>query len=316
MTWRRCLVVLIVAIAGLAAVGVGGAAAFGGWQPRTVAVAGTVATPTTYSLAQLEALPQTSFPVTRWTWFGERTVTDQGVALETLVNDAQPTLPNAKNAQLRVTVTVAGAFGRSVTFALGELDPNFGNHPAYLALEQGGQPLDEPQLVVPGDTAPVRTVWDVNRITVGVQNPTPTTPPAAGDLTIEAGPRTVTLTAAQLAALPSETLDVTFEAGTAVQTHTETGPTLQTVLEAAHVRTDLNTWVAAVGSDGYVATVTPAEAWVGGRPVLISLTEDGVPQTQPRLVTDGDVKGGRYDSGVVDLEVGEGAAGPGFMWDW
>ena len=68
-----------------------------------------------------------------------------------------------------------------------------------------------------------------------------------------------------------------------------------------------STWVAAVGSDGYVATVTPAEAWPGGRPLLISLSEDGTPLSAPRLVTDGDIKGGRYVSGVYDLVVGQGA---------
>lgn len=77
---------------------------------------------------------------------------------------------------------------------------------------------------------------------------------------------------------------------------------------AAHIRADLNTWVAAVGSDGYVATVTPAEARVGARPLLISLNEDGMVLAQPRLVTDGDVKGGRYVSGVVDLVIGRGLA--------
>jgi hypothetical protein len=91
------------------------------------------------------------------------------------------------------------------------------------------------------------------------------------------------------------------------QVSTETGPVLAEVLRAAHVRTDLNTWVAAVGSDGYVATVTPAEAWPGGRPLLTSLIEDGVPLSAPRLVTDGDIKGGRYVSGVYDLVVGQGA---------
>jgi len=84
------------------------------------------------------------------------------------------------------------------------------------------------------------------------------------------------------------------------------------VLRAAHIRSGLGTWVAAVGSDGYVATVTPAEAWVGGRP-LISLNEDGTPLAQPRLVTGGDVKGGRYVSGVVDLVVGQGPF-PGWPW--
>jgi hypothetical protein len=77
--------------------------------------------------------------------------------------------------------------------------------------------------------------------------------------------------------------------------------------EAAHVVPGLNTWVAAVGDDGYVATVTPAEALVGARPLLISLAENGTALAEPRLVTDGDVKGGRYVSGVYDLVVGQGA---------
>ena len=50
-----------------------------------------------------------------------------------------------------------------------------------------------------------------------------------------------------------------------------------------------------------------AEAWPGGRPLLISLTEDAIPLSAPRLVTDGDIKGGRYVSGVFDLVVGQGA---------
>jgi len=39
--------------------------------------------------------------------------------------------------------------------------------------------------------------------------------------------------------------------------------------------------------------------------VLIAL--DGIPLSAPRLVTDGDIKGGRYVSGVFDLVVGQGA---------
>jgi hypothetical protein len=81
------------------------------------------------------------------------------------------------------------------------------------------------------------------------------------------------------------------------------------VLWAAHIRGGLDTWVAAVGSDGYVATVTPAEAVVGGKQLLISLNEDGVAQAQPRLVVSGDVKGGRYVSGVDNVVVGGGLGG-------
>src|SRR5262249_51972871 len=131
-----------------------------------------------------------------------------------------------------------------------------------------------------------------------------------GSLTILSRGVARVLSASTLASLPAHTLQVSFLAGTTSQTHTEIGPTLQAVLRAAHVRSDLNTWVAGVGSDGYVAVVTPAEAWIGGRPLLVSLNEAGVALSQPRLVVDGDVKGGRYVSDVDDLAVGEGLLGP------
>jgi hypothetical protein len=279
-----------------------------------VAVGGAVATPATYSETQLGALPQTTFTVTEHQLWRTRTHSDTGVSVEDLVNAAAPTLPSAKNAFLRATVTVAGEFGRSVTLALGELDPGFGNHPAYLALTQDGHPLDAPELVVPGDRFGLRSVEDVSRITVGVQSPAPTTPPSAGALTISAGGHTRVLSAAQLAALPSETLQVTFQAGTTPQTHTEIGPSLGVVLRAAHLLSGLNTWVAGVGDDGYVAVVTPAEQWVGNRPLQISLNEDGTALAEPRLVVDGDVKGGRYVSGLVDLVVGNALSAHGPWW--
>ena len=63
-----------------------------------------------------------------------------------------------------------------------------------------------------------------------------------------------------------------------------------------------------MGDDNYTAAVTPAEQFAGGRPLQLSLNEDGVALAQPRLVTDGDVKGGRYVSGVVDIYRGTGPA--------
>jgi hypothetical protein len=269
--------------------------------PSEVAVGGAVAAPSSYALAQLAALPQTTFTVDG-PW--GRSVSETGVALESLVEQAGPDLPAVKNALLRVTITVAGRGGRSVTFALGELDSFFGDHPAYLALSINGRRLHAAELVVPGDRLPLRTIRAVRKITVAVENPVPSTPPATGDLTVQDGPFTKVLTAAQLAALPAETLQVTFQAGTATQTDTEIGPTLQAVLSLAGIHAGPDTWVAAVGSDGYVATVTPAEAFLDPRPLLISLNENGQPLTQPRLVTDGDVKGGRYVSGVDNLVVG------------
>jgi hypothetical protein len=273
-----------------------------------VVVGGAVTTPATYTRADLLALPQTTVQTTRQTIFGPVSYADEGVSLQALVNLAHPVLPaGPKNPTLRVTINVAGKLAESVTVALGELDPNFGNHPAVVVLNRNGSiiPLG-PQLVIPGDATDGRTVRAVTKITVGVQNPSTTVPAHPGDLTVTNGSRTSMLSASQLAALPAQTRTVSFLAGTSSQTHSEHGPTLAAVLLAARIPTNRNTWVAAAASDGYVATVTPGEAVFGGRPLLMSLVEDAVPQTQPRLVVDGDVKGGRYVSGVTKLVVGQG----------
>jgi hypothetical protein len=276
-----------------------------------LSVNGEVTSPSAYTIAQLAALPQTTVTVS----VGGRQFTDTGVLLETLVADAGPaypaSLPNTKNELLRVTATVYGAGHRAVTFAVGELDPGFGDHPALLALTQNGRPIARgPELVVPGDRAPIRFVPDAWRVTVGIATApaTDTDPPAGSPVEVIDGHHVVTLSAALLAKLPAETLTVSFEGPTGVQTHTEVGPSLLEVLAAARVWPTLNTWVAAVGDDNYVATVTPAEQFVGGRPLQLSLSEDGVVLAQPRLVTDGDIKGGRYVSDIVDIYVGNGPA--------
>ena len=291
----------------------GAAPAFAG-QARTVptvSVSGEVTTPAAYTPAQLAALPQTTVTLNE----GRQSATDTGVLLETLVTDAGPAYPaglvNAKNELLRVTATVRGSGHRAVTFAVGELDPNFGNHPALLALTENGHPIaGGPELIVPGDTIPLRDVRHVSSVTVGIATApaTDTTPPPANPVEVIDGPRHLTLSAALLARLPARTLTVSFQGPSGLQTHTETGPPLLEVLGLAGVFPTLNTWVAAVGDDNYAATVTPAEQLVGGRPLLVSLNEDGVVLSQPRLVTDGDVKGGRYVSGVVDLYAGTGPA--------
>jgi hypothetical protein len=315
--------VAIAVTAGLIALGsAAGVASAAPYQP-TVAVGGAVASPATYTRSELAALPQTTFDVTVPTRRGPRTVADEGVSLETVVNDSAPEeSPTAKNSLLTVIVAVRGRFGAQRTFALGELDPSFGNHPAYLVLEQAGVPLPEPELVVPGDSNGARTVPDVSQIGVAIENPAVTVPPEVGALEVQDGSYTTVLSPAELASLPERTLSVTFIAGSGSETKTETGPTLDEVLRAAHIRPDLNTWVAGVGSDDYVATVTPAEAWVGGRPLLVSLAEDGQsflsmsPPEGPRLVADGDVKGGRDDSGMDDLVVGDTQPSYGSPWRW
>src|ERR1700689_4764353 len=264
--WTRASVTaaVTVAAAGMALAGVS-VPALANTGPRPVlSVGGEVTSPTTYTISQLAALPQTTVTVT----VGGRQVTDTGV--------------------LRDTVTVRGAGHREVTFAVGELDPFFGDHPALLALTQNGRPVAfGPELVVPGDWAPIRFVPGVSQLTVGIATaPAPdTTPPDGSPVVVIDGHHEVTLSAALLARLPAETLTVSFGGPSGEQTHTEVGPPLLEVLAAAGVVPTLNTWVAAVGDDNYVATVTPAEQFVGGRPLQLSLSEDGVVLAQPRLVT-------------------------------
>ncbi len=278
---------------------------------RGLAVTGAVNTPTTYSAAQLAALPQSTVTVK----LGSHQFTDTGVLLETLVTAASPAYPssllNTKNQLLRVTATVRGTAHTQVTFAVGELDTNFGNHPALLALTQDGKPIQGgPQLVVPDDRAPLRFVSGVTEVVVGIATaPATTTAPAPGrPVVLFNGKRQVTLGAALLNRLPRENLSVTFQGPGGSQSHSEVGPPLLETLLLAGIAPTFDTWVAAVGSDNYVATVTPAEQLVGGRQLQLSLKEDAATLAQPRLVTGGDVKGGRYVSGVVDIYAGTGPA--------
>lgn len=245
---------------------------------RTVDVTGAVGDPAGYAPAQLA-----------------------GASLYDVVERAAPRLPAGKNTGLRVTVRVTGRQGRSSTFALGELDPGFGNHRAVFSAWGG-----KVTLRVPGDRLPSRTVPDVQAVQVAV-SATGVTAVPAGAVRIIAPHREVTLPAWLLAHLPARTVEVSFEAGTAPQTHTETGPALSAALLAAGVWPAGGMPVVAVGGDGYGAAVTLDEDYVGGRPLLLSTMEDGVALAQPRLVPVGDVKGGRYVSDVVTLAA-DGAA--------
>src|ERR1700689_5124716 len=247
--WTRASVTAAVTVgaAGMALAGVSVPALANAGPRPALSVGGEVTSPATYTISQLAALPQTTVTVT----VGGRQFTDTGVLLETLVADAGPAYPasllNTKNELLRVTATVYGAGHRAVTFAVGELDPGFGDHPALLALTQNGRPIARgPELVVPGDRAPIRFVPEAWRVTVGIATApaTDTNPPAASPVEVIDGPREVTLSAALLARLPAETLTVSFAGPTGVQTHTEVGPPLLEGLAPAGVPPTLNTRLA------------------------------------------------------------------------
>lgn len=282
---RLTLPVALTAALALTAVAIPASAA----RQTGVSVSGAVATPASYTAGQLAELPHTSYPVTHG-----HPVT--GVSLEALVDKSALVLPTGKNTLLRALITVTGD-GRRDVFALGELDAEFGNHPAVLTTH--GHDI---ALIVPGDTNRSRSIADVHAITVTVSSATAATPPAGGVI-LETPHRTVTLSAGRIAALPTRTVTVTFKAGGVPQTHTESGPPLALLLLAAGILPTPNTSVVAVGDDGYGAAATLAEGYVGGRQLLLSTKQDGTALAEPRLVTGGDSAGGRYVSGVVVLSV-------------
>jgi hypothetical protein len=123
------------------------------------------------------------------------------------------------------------------------------------------------------------------------------------------------LTTNDLRRYPVHSVDVTFQAGSASQTHHEVGALLTDVVASAGPSFDpaikndaLRFWVQAVGSDDYSALVSWGEIdpSFGARPVLLSYEEDGADlcASGPRLIVPGDIKGGRDVSDVVRIRVG------------
>ena len=265
---------------------------------RPIAVGGQVATPASYTVAEFADLTQTTLPDER-----DRRARPEltGVLLESLVTAAGPQTPAVKNADLRVGIVVTGKHG-AIAATLAELQPRFGNHPALLVTRGHGRQA-QIDLVFPGDRGHGRTVRDVRSIKVSVADPALPAGLPSGAIKISTDRGSVIVTARQLARLPQLTRTVTFTSGSGQQTRVETGPTLAAVLRAAHVRTTPTSVVAAIADDSYVSTVTPGEATSGRRTLLISLVEDGTALAQPRLVTDGDIAGGRYVSGLLGLQV-------------
>jgi Pentapeptide repeats (8 copies) len=141
-------------------------------------------------------------------------------------------------------------------------------------------------------------------------------PATTATVTIEGAPANglipfapLTLTTAQLGALPQQTLTVAIGG---VMT-TETGPTVASLLALAGFkvisacRNDfLRYWVEASSLDGSAAEITDAELdpSFGNRPAILSLAENGAPLRAPRLVVQRDATGARYVRDVFDITVG------------
>jgi hypothetical protein len=117
------------------------------------------------------------------------------------------------------------------------------------------------------------------------------------------------LDVAALRALPQQTVDVTFKAGSGTQHHVYVGPLLLDVLDQAsppfdpNIKNDkLRHYISVSATDDYRALVAWGEIDPSfeNKKVLLATSEDGraLDTDGPRLVVPGDIAGGRYVSNV------------------
>jgi len=123
---------------------------------------GLVMTPATYNRAALAALPQSSVTVGNTTY--------SGVPLWTLLSKAGIiTHPEIKNDILREIAIATASDGYQVAIALGEIDPDFGNQPCLIALQQNGANFTSggfARLVLPNDVKKGRWVYNLAELKV------------------------------------------------------------------------------------------------------------------------------------------------------
>lgn len=189
LTTLALLVAIAVSI--LAPLGIGSAAqdASPSASPTAVEtfdVGGSVETPLTLTVADLQALDLTAETVDV-TYESRDVVEDHtftGVRLLDLLETAGiPAGAQERNPLLGRYVVITAKDGYQVVLSGGELDPNFGATPVLLAWEQDGEALagdDGPvRLVVPGDRRGGRYVYGVISIELRELAPAAATTPAA-----------------------------------------------------------------------------------------------------------------------------------------
>lgn len=282
-------------------------------------VNGAVSTPTSYSLAGLQARPAVTQTVSFSSGNGSQTHTYTGTSLWGILDSAGiVTNPNVKNDVLNKYVLATGSDGYKVVFALGELNPNFGDRPdlaAYSELVNGvPTPLGSDgfaRTTAPGDVKGGRYVSNLAGLDVRSSGSTQTGTGGGVSSQFTVSGAVMSGMGFDLAALQALT-PVTATVGS----HTYTGVSFWDLLSAT-VGIDLNptvkndvlgTYVVATGSDGYKALFSLGELSTafGNQPDLIAYSVDGASLGSAgfaRIVVPNDVKAGRWVSNLVSLEV-------------
>ncbi len=298
--------------------------------PFSFTVSGQVGTPTTYTAASLQALPQSTQSVTYRAGSGTVTDTFTGPTLYNVLQAAGgiTTNPANKNDILRRYVVATGSDGYKVVISAGEIAPRFGNRQDLVATSDALGRLPSPdgfaRVVATGDVAGGRYVSNLTDLAVLAS---PAQPGVGGgrssSIVVQGAVNTpISFTLPSLQALTPYTETVTYLSGTTTVTDTYTGALLWDVLNQAGVQTNpsvkndlLRKLVTATGTDGYQVDFALGELSpsFGNNPILVAysdtagtLTTDGF----ARLVVPGDLAGGRYVSNLYSLTVFDGTSVP------
>ncbi|WP_161992654.1 molybdopterin-dependent oxidoreductase [Aureimonas leprariae] len=119
--------------------------------------------------SDLSAMPSVEQEIAFQTSKGEHRGRYRGVPLLAVLERVGLLAADGHHAELRRSVLVKGRDGYSVAFSVGELEPDFGDRAAMIALTENGRPLFEREglrLIMPGDKRGARSVMDVVRIEV------------------------------------------------------------------------------------------------------------------------------------------------------
>lgn len=139
---------------------------------ESIEIRGAVASPGSFTIDDLRALPAETVDVTYLMENGtEVQHVYTGARLWDVLQLAQPTIdPELPESSLRLYLVLTAKDGYVVVLSMGEIDPEFGALPYLLAWDEDGQALDGEQspavLVVPGDRTEGRYIHGLVSIEV------------------------------------------------------------------------------------------------------------------------------------------------------
>jgi hypothetical protein len=137
-------------------------------QPGEFVISGDVEQKLVLSTDDLVELPQRTMTVTFRSGGVPETHVETGPLLVDVLALAEPRFdPDVPNHRLRFFVEAIDSDLYAAIVAYGEIDPGFGNKPVLLSIEEDGQALVQPRLVVPGDIRGGRYVTDIINVILG-----------------------------------------------------------------------------------------------------------------------------------------------------